>query len=359
MNRKLTALLLALCILFFVTGFAKQEKIQVVATTFPLYDWVKNILGDVGSKVSLTLLEDSGADLHNFQPTVEDFVKVSSADLFIYIGGQSDDWAKDAIKEAKNKEQHALNLMEALDKMAKEAELVEGMEAHDHDHVHEHEDETHAEHDHEHEGENHDHDHEGEAHDEHTHDHEEHDDHNHHHHTDEHIWLSLKNAKVLVAAIATELSALLPEDAEVIQTNAQSYIEKLDALDKEYQAVVDRAENKTLLFGDRFPFRYLMDDYGIKYYAAFSGCSAESEASFETVAYLSAKMDEESLSCIFTIDGSTQQVAKAILGASKDSNRPILQLNSMQTVSKDQIDQGISYLGIMENNLLILGEALL
>lgn len=315
MKRKFLALLMALCMVFSVTGFAKEEKVEVVTTIFPMYDWVKNILGEAESKVSLSLLVDSGIDLHNFQPAVEDFVKLSKADLFIYLGGPSDSWAEDAVKEAKNKDQRALNLMEALGELVKEAEHVEGMEEHDHHH-------------------------------------------DHHHHVDEHIWLSLKNAKMLVKAIAEELAQLLPEDAETIQANAQSYLEKLDALDKEYQAVVDGAENKTLLFGDRFPFLYLMDDYGLTYYAAFSGCSAESEASFETVAFLATKMDEEKLSCIFAIDGSTQQVAKAILGASKDASRPILVLDSMQTVNRDMIDKGVSYLGIMENNLLVLKQAL-
>ncbi len=346
MKRKFLALLMALCMVFSVTGFAKEEKVEVVTTIFPMYDWVKNILGEAESKVSLSLLVDSGIDLHNFQPAVEDFVKLSKADLFIYLGGPSDSWAEDAVKEAKNKDQRALNLMEALGELAKEAEHVEGMEEHDHHHDHD-------DHDHEHEYEshdNHDHEHEGESHDEHDHD--------HHHHVDEHIWLSLKNAKMLVKAIAEELAQLLPEDAETIQANAQSYLEKLDALDKEYQAVVDGAENKTLLFGDRFPFLYLMDDYGLTYYAAFSGCSAESEASFETVAFSATKMDEEKLSCIFAIDGSTQQVAKAILGASKDASRPILVLDSMQTVNRDMIDKGVSYLGIMENNLLVLKQAL-
>jgi zinc transport system substrate-binding protein len=344
MKRKFLALLMALCMVFSVTGFAKEEKVEVVTTIFPMYDWVKNILGEAESKVSLSLLVDSGADLHNFQPTVEDFVKLSKADLFIYLGGPSDSWAEDAVKEAKNKDQRALNLMEALGELAKESEHVEGMEEHDHDH--DHEDEAHDDHDLEHEEEGHDeHDHEGEEHE-------------HHHHVDEHIWLSLKNAKVLVKVIAEELAQLLPEDAKTIQANAQSHIEKLDVLDKQYQAVVDGAENKTLLFGDRFPFLYLMDDYGLNYYAAFSGCSAESEASFETIAFLSSKMDEEKLSCIFAIDGSTQQVAKAILGASKDASRPILVLDSMQTVNRDMIDQGVSYLGIMEKNLLVLKQAL-
>jgi zinc transport system substrate-binding protein len=344
MKRKFLALLMALCMVFSVNGFAKEEKVEVVTTIFPMYDWVKNILGEAESKVSLSLLVDSGADLHNFQPTVEDFVKLSKADLFIYLGGPSDSWAEDAVKEAKNKDQRALNLMEALGELAKESEHVEGMEEHDHDH--DHEDEAHDDHDLEHEEEGHDeHDHEGEEHE-------------HHHHVDEHIWLSLKNAKVLVKVIAEELAQLLPEDAKTIQANAQSHIEKLDVLDKQYQAVVDGAENKTLLFGDRFPFLYLMDDYGLNYYAAFSGCSAESEASFETIAFLSSKMDEEKLSCIFAIDGSTQQVAKAILGASKDASRPILVLDSMQTVNRDMIDQGVSYLGIMEKNLLVLKQAL-
>ena len=185
----------------------------------------------------------------------------------------------------------------------------------------------------------------------------------HHHHeeieNDEHIWLSLKNAEMLVKALAESIAKLDTAHAAEYHMKAALYIAKISALDAQYRATMENATLKTILFGDRFPFRYLVDDYGIKYYAAFVGCSAESEASFETITFLAGKMDSLALPAIFTIDGSDGKIARAILDASKNSkNAEVLMLNSMQSVKDEQIKAGADYLSIMRDNLEVLRKAI-
>ncbi|MBQ5463139.1 MAG: zinc ABC transporter substrate-binding protein, partial [Fibrobacter sp.] len=190
--------------------------------------------------------------------------------------------------------------------------------------------------------------------------------HEHHHHdhdeeveNDEHVWLSLKNAEIIVQKIAAEIAKLDSAHASVYTQNVNAYVAKIQSLDNDYRTTVESAARKTVLFGDRFPFRYLVDDYGLKYYAAFVGCSAESEASFETIAFLANKMDSESLPSIFIIENGNEKIAKAVLAASKNSkNAQILILNSMQSVTEKQIDEGADYLSIMKSNLENLKKAL-
>ena len=307
------------------------KEIQVVAAMFPEYDWIREILGENPGNVNLTLLMDSGTDLHSFQPTAEDMMRIASCDVFVYTGGPSGQWAKDALKTAVNPDMVVLDLLDALGDRVKEEEIVEGMQ-HGHDHDHEGEE-------HEHEGE------------EHAHHHDEAE-------VDEHVWLSLKNASFLCEKLEEALTKADPENGALYAANAEAYRAKLDALDKEYQAAADGAKVKTLLFGDRFPFRYLADDYGLSYYAAFSGCSAETEASFETVAFLAGKADEIQVPCVMTIDGSDKRIAETIVRSTKAQNQKILTLNSMQSTTEKQVKEGVTYLAVMEQNLAVLKEAL-
>lgn len=371
-NRKYGVLLIALLVL--LAGCQQktaptpaedpqnEETLHIVTTIFPAYDWAKEVVGEGMDHVELSLLTDTGVDLHSFQPTSEDMMKITHSDIFIYVGGESDDWVEDVLVDAQNKDLVAINLMEILGDKVVEEEMVEGMEAHHHDHEDEEaHDEHEAEHDHEngaveshdaHEMEQETHDHEGEeAH------HEDHD-HEHEDEYDEHVWLSLKNAKVFVSAIAEAVAAEDPANAEAYQANAKAYQEQLSALDAEYQAVVDGAAQKTLLFGDRFPFRYLVDDYGLTYFAAFSGCSAESEASFETITFLAKKVDELSLKSIMTLEKSDGKIAATINENTEAGDKQILCMNSMQSFTKEDLASGISYLSIMENNRNVLKEAL-
>lgn len=298
-----------------------QKKLQVVATIFPEYDWVREILGEQADNVELTLLLENGVDMHSFQPTMSDILKVSTCDVFIYVGGESDAWVADALKGAGNPDRTAINLMEVLGDRAKEEEVVEGMQEEDGHDGHDHEEQEELEY-------------------------------------DEHVWLSLKNTQVFCDAISEALQAADPENAKLYQENTTAYKGKLAALDREYQAAVDQSESKTLLFADRFPFRYLTDDYNLTYYAAFTGCSAETDASFETITFLAGKLDELKLPVVFVIENSDGKVAKAVVENTNTRDQKILTLNSMQSVTSDEINAGTTYLSIMKENLKTLKEAL-
>lgn len=508
-----------------VTG----EQLSIVCTIFPEYDWVKQILGDHASHAEITYLLDSGVDLHSYQPTAMDMAKIADCDLFVYVGGESDEWVEDALAEATNKDMQVINLMEVMGDAAKEEEVKEGME-HDHDHEHGHEEDGHDEHDHskevstfeddevqdrplsdwegdwqsayplvldgsldeawEHKSEdgsmtaeeykdyytkgyktdltaisihgNHikftdkdgkvtesdykytgyfiqnwttgtkavmyrfeaedkeagapiyiefndhmiepekaehfhirmsdesydaivdpegnwptffdaaltpdevcdeviGHGHSDEDEDE-EHEHEE-DEHDHEHEEgeveyDEHVWLSLKNAKTLCAEIADRLSILDSANKDAYKANLDTYTAQLDKLDGDFKALVDGATQKTLVFGDRFPFRYFVDDYGLDYFAAFAGCSAETEASFDTIVFLAEKMDELGCGTIFTIENSDHKIAQTVIDNTKAKNQNIAEMNSLQSVTKDQISSGATYLSLMQANYDTLKGAL-
>ena len=278
---------------------------------------MREILGDKADHAEVTMLLDNGVDLHSYQPTADDIIKISDCDLFIYVGGESDGWVEDALKEATNKEMQVINLLDVLGEQVKEEEVVEGMEAEEE----ESEDEDEPEY-------------------------------------DEHVWLSLKNAETLCNAITDALEEIDPANKDAYAANAASYLEKLAALDGEYQTVVDNAARKTVLFGDRFPFRYLVDDYGLSYYAAFAGCSAETEASFETISFLAGKVDELRLPCVLTIEGAQHKIAETIVQNTAEKNQSILTLDSMQSTTSTDVANGTTYLSVMESNLDVLKQAL-
>ncbi|MBO5998122.1 MAG: zinc ABC transporter substrate-binding protein [Lachnospiraceae bacterium] len=291
------------------------HTLSIVATIFPEYDWLMNVLGENPAGADVTLLCGNGVDLHSYQPSVDDVLKIADCDLFIYVGGESDGWVKDALGNAVNKDMTVVNLLDCLGNRVREEETVEGMQE------------------------------EGADHSEET-------------SYDEHIWLSLKNAIVCTETVRDALCGLDPDHAAVYEENTEKYIRKLDALDSAYREAADLAGTGTLLFADRFPFRYLTEDYGLAYYAAFSGCSAETEASFETVTFLADKIDELSLHCILTIEGSDRRLAETIAENAGSPDLTILTMDSMQAVSGKDIAAGVSYLSIMEQNLDVLKQAL-
>ena len=314
--KKITALLLALFMLVAaLAGCGKQndtnqtDKLSIVTTIFPEYDWVREILGDKADNAEITMLLDNGVDLHSYQPTADDIVKISDCDLFIYVGGESDEWVEDALRNAANGNMKVINLLEVLGDSVKTEEIVEGMqeEEHEHEDAHAHDD---AE----------EHEHEEEA--------------------DEHVWLSLKNAKMLVRVISKALQELDPDNKDIYAANADAYVKKLSALDAEYQAAVDAASNKTILFGDRFPFRYLVDDYGLRYYAAFVGCSAETEAGFETISFLAKRVDEWKLPCVLTIEGAQHKIAETVVRNTTAKNQRVLTMDSMQSTTSKDVKNG-------------------
>ena len=337
----IAALLTAAC----VYAKSASQKVKVVATIFPEYDWVKQIAGADSSRVELTLLLDNGADLHSYQPTAQDMAKISNADVFIYVGGESDGWVENVLKTAKNKNLTAVNLLQVLGNRVKEEEVIEGMQVSEHHH--DDAEEEHHHHDDEDEDEHH---HEGEEHHHHDEDEEEVE-------YDEHVWLSLRSAKILCEEICRVLCEKDSANATAYKTNCNSYTKKLDELDAQYTKAADNAKIKTLLFGDRFPFRYLTDDYGLKYYAAFVGCSAETEASFKTIAFLSKKLDELNLNYVFQIESSAGKISKTIIKNSKNKKAKVLTLDSMQSTTSRDIKKGADYLKIMQKNLEMLKTA--
>lgn len=297
-----------------------SDKISIVCTTFPQYDWVRNIIGEESDRFDLTLLLDNGVDMHSYQPTVKDIAIVGSSDLFIYIGGESDTWVADALKEAKNRDLKALNLMEILGSSVKEEEVVEGMQKEKEGFGPFQEEEEEPEY-------------------------------------DEHIWLSIRNAEILVKNIGETIAQLDKKYADIYKKNTDTYLKKLDSLDKQYEKVIENSKHKTILFGDRFPFRYMADDYHLKYYAAFAGCSAETMAGFETVTFLAKKVDKLQLPVILTIENSDGRIAESIRSNTLKKNQRILAMNSLQSITNEQLSGGITYLKVMKKNLSVLSEA--
>lgn len=292
----------------------ETKNFKIVTTIFPIYDWVKSILGDKFVKENVSILLDNSVDLHNYQPTSADIVEISNSDLFIYVGGESDEWVPDVLNQVSNKNLKTLNLMDCLSGALQLEEEKEGME-------------------------------ESEEHEESAEEGEEY---------DEHIWLSLKNAKKLVSAISNVIKEIDVDNAQAYEANANAYIEELQSLDEAYTNMSNNANNKMLIFGDRFPFLYMVKDYGLDYYAAFKGCSAETEASFKTIAFLTQKLDEYNLDYVMTIEGTNHKIAETIIENSKDKNRTILELNSMQSTTANDINSGASYYEIMNKNLEVL-----
>ena len=334
------ALVMLFTFMFAGASFAEEKKLSVVTTIFPVYDWVREIVGD-NDNVEITMLLDNGVDLHSYQPTAQDIMKVATCDVFVYVGGESDEWVEDALAETVNPDMVVVNLVEAMGDDIKMEEIVEGMEhEHDEDEEHDHDEDEHGDEDHENEDEEGDHEHEDED------------------EVDEHVWLSLRNARKLVKALAVALGEADLANAEGYAANADAYIEKLAALDAEYAAVREAAEFDTVLFGDRFPFRYLVDDYDLSYFAAFSGCSAESEASFETIVFLAGKVDALGLSTVLTIEGDNHRIAETIIANTQAKDAKVLALDSMQATTGEDVKNGATYLGVMEANLEVLRQAL-
>ena len=298
----------------------ETQKISIICTIFPQYDWVRQIIGDENiDRFDVTFLISSGADLHNFNPSVQDMTRIMTSDAFIYVGGHSDSWVDDVMRRA-NPDIAKLNLMDTLIEAMGEHDLLEGFcdvdcdEEHDHSH-----EETHA---------------------------------------DEHIWLSLRRAKILCSAIADLISELDPEHAQTYKENAETYIARLTALDAEFHIAVESANFKTLVFADRFPFRYLMDDYGLNHYAAFQGCSAESEASFVTIISLANRLNQLGLNAVMVTETSDQSIARTVINSTDAGNHKILVLHAAHSVTVSQAETGVTYLSIMRNNLETLKEAM-
>ncbi len=332
MNKTIKTIIFSAAVALFSCAFAASKK-SIVCVTYPEYDWVMNILGDKAASFNVTLLQNNGTDLHSYQASIKDIAKISVCDMLVFVGGESDEWVEKAVAEAKNKNMIVVNMMEALGDKVKEEEIVEGMQAEEEE---------------EHERADHDDDHDRDG--------------RHHRHDeveyDEHVWLSLRNAAALVQTLAQKISELDYASAAAYKANAASYAKELLDLDAQCKKAVAAAAKKTILFGDRFPFRYLADDYNLKYYAAFVGCSAETEASFETVIFLAKKVDELGLNAVLTIEKSDKKIAKTIVSNTKKKSAEILEMDSLQSITQKDIKAGRSYLSAMKKNLEVLKKAL-
>lgn len=299
---------------------ATGEPLHVVTTIFPIYDWVRQMLADDPGLAEVTLLLDDGIDLHSYQPSVQDLAEIADCDVFLYVGGESDSWVKDALASGGTPGRVALDLMPLLGDELEEEELVEGMQPDDDDH-----------------------DDDGDDHEE---------------AYDEHIWLAPHNAQLLCAAIADVLADVDPFHAAQYRAGYERYRQDLKALDDRFDEMTDHAVRDTILVADRFPFLYLTEAYDLDYYAAFAGCSAETEASFATVAFLADKLDKLRLPYVLVPDGSDQKLAQTVIAATQSKNQTILTLDSMQSVTAEQIAAGATYVGLMEQNLATLQTAL-
>ena len=313
-----------------------SKKIKVVATIFPVYDFLREIGGD---KIDLTMLMTPGAETHSYEPTPKDMTTVSNADFFAYVGGDSDEWVDKILDGNKNDKMKVVTLMDCVKTV--DEEHVEGMEEeHDHDHDEDVDGKDDSDKDKD--------------------EHDEHDEHDHNHdgdepEQDEHVWTSPKNAIEIVKKLTSELSKVDPDNANYYKENSKNYIKKLENLDKKFEDVVKNGKRKEIIFGDRFPFRYFVDRYGLKYYAAFPGCSTDTEASASTVAFLTNKVKEDKIPVIFHIELSNNKIAKSIAEA---TGAKMLQLNAVHNVTKEDFEKGETYLSLMEKNLKPLEEAL-
>ena len=297
-------------------GGTDKKKI-ITVSVFPIYDWVREVSRGSGG-VDVRLLIDSGTDMHSYQPSAADILKITQSDMFIFVGGESDEWAKKALENDSSSKTEALAVTDALEDYLLAEEELPGIED-KHSHAHEEEGET---------------------------------------ENDEHVWLSLKNAEVFTGIIAEKLASIDPDNSGIYYNNAKEYAKQLSVLEKDYCLTVNDAKKDTLIVCDRFPFRYLTDEFSIKYYAAFSGCTSETDASFKTVSFLINKANELKTDCLITADGSDKKLARTVASCMNEKDIKILTLDSMQTVSKRDIDGGKTYLSVMRSNLETLSCAL-
>ena len=318
MFKKLFAAVTILVLIISAAGCSKTQQasskgISVVCATAPLYDWTRKITeGTDGTDLSLII--GNGTDLHSFQPSAKDIISIKNADVLVYVGGESDGWIRDALKEPANKNRQVVCLMDILKDAIVEEEVVEGMQGEEEDGHEEHE--------------------EGPEY-------------------DEHVWMSLRLTRRSCKAIEEALEKVSSSNAAKYKANLDAYDKKLSELDKQYEEMVKGARLDTMVVCDRYPFRYLAEDYKLKYSAAFVGCSAETEASFETVKFLADKVKALDSKAVLIIDNSDGKLAKTVLETAGKSSVKVEVLDSMQSCGAD-----LDYIKTMTENLEKLKTAL-
>lgn len=322
-------------------------KLKVVTTLFPYYDFARQIAGD---KVELSMVIPAGQDSHSFEPTPADIRLIQNADLLICNGGAMEQWVSQVVSSLDSESLKVITMMDYVDIV--EEEVVEGMEdsGEEHHHVHAADnDHDHAAEDHDHTDDEHDHDAE-----DHTHTHDD-DDADYEIEYDEHIWTSPVNAMKITQVIADTLEEMDPADADTFTANAEDYIGKLKNLDREFREVVTGADLDLIVMADKFPLRYFADTYGLRYRAAFSGCSSDTEPSAKTIAYLIDKVREEQIPAVYYLELSSHRVAEII---SEETGAKPLLFHSCHNVTRREFDNGVTYLELMEQNVVNLREGL-
>ncbi|MCL2812337.1 MAG: metal ABC transporter substrate-binding protein [Clostridia bacterium] len=333
------SLLLTACLVwipcFSLAGGDGASGLNIVATAFPAYDFVRQI---TGGNANITMLLPPGGESHFFDPTPRDILTIQDADVFISIGGENEAWVERVLSSVDTENMLILTLMDAVELI--EEEIVEGMQVDDHGHDHD------EDHDDDH-GHDHDEDHDDDCDDE-DHDHDDHD-------YDEHVWTSPKNAKRIMEYLSNALAELDPANADAYGRNTAAYVEQLDALDAAFRVVVDNAVRNTIVFGDRFPFRYFAAEYGLDYYAAFPGCSTSTDPTPRTLVFLMDKVNDEEIPVVFHIELSNERVADLI---SEGTGAQKLLLHSVHNVTRADFDAGLTYVDLMTRNVDALKEAL-
>ena len=321
----------------------EQKKYSVVSTSFPGYDFARAVTKN--TNISTKMLVKPGAETHTYEPTPQDIIDIKNADMFIYVGGDSDTWVEKILKDVDTKKTHVVKLVDLVSTV--EEEIVEGMEdedEHDHEHDHDH-DHDHDDHDHDHDH-NHDHKHDHDGHDHDDHDEEEGAE------IDEHVWTSPRKAMEIVKKIAEVASEIDVDEKTKINDNAEKYVAEIAQVDKDLHQAID-GKISEIVVADRFPFRYFADEFGLKYAAAFSGCSEQTEASAKTISFLINKVKQEKIKKIYKIELSNGKIAETV---SRDTGAEVLELHSAHNVTADDFSKGVTYVDLMKRNLSALSK---
>ncbi|MBB1503747.1 zinc ABC transporter substrate-binding protein [Candidatus Saccharibacteria bacterium] len=310
----------------------EQKKYSVVSTSFPGYDFARAVTKN--TNISAKMLGKPGAETHTYEPTPQDIIDIKNADMFIYVGGDSDTWVEKILKDVDTKKTHVVKLVDLVSTVNEE--IVEGREdedehEHDHDHSHSHD------YDHDHDDHNHKHDHDEE---------EEGPE------IDEHVWTSPKKAMEIVKKIAKVASEIDAAEKTKIDDNAEKYVAEIAEVDKDLHQAID-GKISEIVVADRFPFRYFADEFSLKYAAAFSGCSEQTEASAKTISFLINKVKQEKIKKIYMIELSNGKIAETV---SKDTGAEVLELHSAHNVTADDFSKGVTYVDLMKRNLLALSK---
>lgn len=306
LKRKLLAVItaaatvLSLCACSSESGYSSSDsgKLKIISTVFPPYDLARQIAGD---NAEISILLPPGSEIHNYEPSAKDMIAIRNCDIFLYIGGENEQWAEKLINSNDTENVTAVKLIDYV------PTLSEDEDEHDHDHEHEHE-----------------------------------------HETDEHIWTSPKNAQLMLSAVYDAICKVDPSDKQTYTKNKDAYAKQLSDLDNAYRSAVDNAKNKTIVLADKFPFRYLAHEYGLEFNAAFAACSDESEPGVSTMIKLTKTIKENNIPAVYYLEFSSTKIADTLCdetGATK------LMLHSCHNVSKQDIENNVSYVDLMKQNL--------